>query len=603
MEFLNFVNQENAKLALLLNLIEPRCGGVLLAGKKGTGKSTLLKAFKEILRIMQIPAVELPMNATEEAVLGGIDIEETIKSGKRILQKGILSKANKGFLIIEDINLFPHDILSIVFEVQAREENIIEREGITLRESAVFQILATMNPEDAEFSAHFLDRFGMCVIMDEIKEKENRKEIVKLNISDRNPVTEAHQLIKKIQKYKEFIKKVKVLDETRKFISDLVLNEVVSGHRADIFLYYASKAYSAYLEEISVTEEHIKTIAPLVLIHRRRNIESNVEEPEHEHMPEKADNTKEENRDSKEQKNPVLNNQESHYGKSQNVPSSEKEEIFPVGDSYKVKRFNLKKDRVTRKVTGRRTKTKTKGRGGRYIRSLIRQRPEIAIDATLRAAAPFQRIRDRKDTVLIHDDDLRYKEKERKMNNTIIFVVDGSGSMGVEKRMIAVKGAILSLLMDCYQKRDKVSMILFRKDRADVILPPTSSVQLAHKKLRELPTGGKTPLGAGLMEAYRLIRRLKIKEPESRFILLLITDGKSNVALGNKPPIEEVKNICSMLRDFQSTDFIVVDAEKKDRFMKMDLAVKIAEWLQARYYSIDSLKSESLLNIINTHKV
>lgn len=258
---------------------------------------------------------------------------------------------------------------------------------------------------------------------------------------------------------------------------------------------------------------------------------------------------------------------------------------------------------MTRKVTGRRTKTKTKGRGGRYIRSLIRQRPEIAIDATLRAAAPFQRIRGRKDKVLIHDDDLRYKEKERKMSHTIIFVVDGSGSMGVEKRMIAVKGTILSLLMDCYQKRDKVSMILFRKDRAEIILPPTSSVLLAHKKLRELPTGGKTPLGAGLMEAYRLIRRLKIKEPESRFILLLITDGKSNIALGNKPPIEEVKNICSMLRDFQSTDFIVVDTEKKDRFMKMDLAVKIAEWLQARYYSIDSLKSESLLSIINTHKV
>lgn len=216
MDFLNFVNQENAKLALLLNLIEPRCGGVLLVGKKGTGKSTLLKAFKEILRIMQIPAVELPMNATEEAVLGSIDIEKTIKNGKRIFQKGILSKANKGFLIIEDINLFPHDILSIVFEVQAREENIIEREGITLKESAVFQILATMNPEDAEFSAHFLDRFGMCVIMDEIKEKEKRKEIVKLSISDRNPVTETHQLIKKIQKYKEFIKKVKVLMENRR---------------------------------------------------------------------------------------------------------------------------------------------------------------------------------------------------------------------------------------------------------------------------------------------------------------------------------------------------------------------------------------------------
>ncbi|MDW7973522.1 MAG: AAA family ATPase [Thermodesulfovibrio sp.] len=160
--FFNFINQENAKLALILNIIEPKCGGLLLAGKKGAGKSTLIKAFREILKLFQYPSFELPMNATEEAVLGGIDIDETIKTGIRFFQKGILSKADRGFLIVEDINLFPQDILSIVFEVQARGENIVEREGITLRESANFQIIATMNPEDTDFSTHFLDRFGMC---------------------------------------------------------------------------------------------------------------------------------------------------------------------------------------------------------------------------------------------------------------------------------------------------------------------------------------------------------------------------------------------------------------------------------------------------------
>lgn len=280
--FLNFVNQESAKLALLLNLIEPRCGGVLLAGKRGTGKSTLLKAFCDILRELRIPFVQLPMNATEEAVLGGIDIEETIKNGKRIFQKGLLSKVNKGFLIIEDINLFPQDILSIVFEVQARGENIIEREGFTLREPAHFQILATMNPEEADFSTHFLDRFGMCVIMDEIKDKRKKAEIIRLNILDKESVIEQDELLEKIRKYKELIKKVKVSDEIKEFISELVLKEAVSGHRADIYLYYASKAFAAYREEESINEAHVKAVTPLVLNHRRRLLESKPEEEKHE---------------------------------------------------------------------------------------------------------------------------------------------------------------------------------------------------------------------------------------------------------------------------------------------------------------------------------
>lgn len=603
--FFNFINQENAKLALLLNLIEPKSGGVLLAGKRGTGKSTLLRTFCDILRQLKIPSVQLPINATEEAILGGIDIEETIRTGKRVFQRGLLSRANRGFLIIEDINLFPHDILSIVFEVQAREENIIEREGITLREPAQFQILATMNPEEADFSSHFLDRFGMCVIMDEARDKDKKTEILKLNALDEYHFIEQHQLLKKFLSCKEFIKKVKVSDEIKEFIADLILNEAVSGHRGDIYLYYASKAFAVYREEETVTEEHVKAVAPLVLNHRKRLLEPEPEEKEQEQKNETdSSNNLEKRKEQKEreQKTPLSQSQESHDGTSQSIPSSEKEEIFPIGESFKVKRFIFKKDRIVRQATGRRTKTKTKGRGGRYVRSLMQKRPDIAIDATLRAAAPFQKLRGMKDNVVIFDDDLRYKEKERRMSHNVIFVVDGSGSMGVEQRMKATKGAVLSLLMDCYKKRDKVAMIVFRKDKAEILLPLTSSVELALKRLREIPTGGKTPLSAGLMEAYKLMKITHFKYPENRLLILIITDGKPNVSLSDKPVLEELKSVCFMLKDFPLTDFIVIDTEKKDKFMKMDLAIEIAEWLQATYHSIDSLKSESLLNIVKTHK-
>ena len=262
----------------------------------------------------------------------------------------------------------------------------------------------------------------------------------------------------------------------------------------------------------------------------------------------------------------------------------------------------MKRDRILREAFGRRTKTKIKGRGGRFVRSLIQKRDDIAISSTVRAAAPFQSIRGRKDHLIIKEQDLRYKEKERKMRHTVIFLVDGSGSMGVEQRMIQTKGAILSLLMDCYQKRDKVAMILFRKDRAETILPPTSSHELALKRLKEIPTGGKTPLSAGLMEAYKLMKIMHFKESQNRVLIFLITDGKANVSLSDKPAFEELRSICFMLKDFPLTDFIVIDTEKKNKFMKMDLASRIAEWLQAGYYSIEQLKSDTILNIVNMFK-
>jgi len=599
--FSSFVSQETAKLALILNAIEPRCGGLLLIGKKGTGKSTLLKAFKNIVSFLKLPFIEVPLNVTEEALLGGIDIEETLKQGKRIYQRGLLSKAHGGFLVVEDINLFPNDILSLIFEVQSRGENIVEREGITLKEPANFVILATMNPEEGELSSHFLDRFGMCVVMDDIKDKEKRKEIIKLNLQEFLDLkTETEESVKGILRSKELIKEVKLSDEIEDYIIELVLKSAVSGHRADIFLRYAAKAYTAYLEEKEVKKEYVDEVAHLVLVHRKRLIKPPPYQQEEEKPQKEKEESEKQNQEKKETK------QESALSLSSTgtieKPSQEKEEVFPVGEGFKVKRILLKKDRIIREALGRRTKTKVKGRGGRFVRSFIQEREEVAISATIRAASPFQIIRGRKDKLIIKEEDLRYKEKERKMRHIVIFVVDGSGSMGVEQRMIQTKGAILSLLMDCYQKRDKVAMIVFRKDKAETVLPPTSSHELALKRLKEIPTGGKTPLSAGLIETYNLIRRLKLKEPYSRFLVFLITDGKANVSLTGKPVFEELKSLCTLLSGILSADFVVIDTEKKNKFIRMDIAFKVAEWLNARYYLVEDLKADNILAITKSYK-
>ncbi len=603
--FLDFVGQNHAKLALILNVIEPRCGGVLLIGKKGTGKSTLIRAFKEITKALNIPFIEIPINVTEESILGGIDLEKTIKKGEKIFQKGLLSKANGGFIYLEDINLFPNDILSLIFEVQARGENIIEREGITLKEPVNFNILASMNPEEGEFSPHFLDRFGMCAVFEKIKDKKEREEIIKLNCDIYNK-KDIKLLISEIIKAKNFLKEVKISEEMKEYIIDLALKNGVFTHRGEIFLFYAAKAYCAYLGEKLVTKEHIEKIAPLIFLHRKKIFQEKEEKikpqpPKFQQQEKKQDNNKE-----KQEKQNIFSQasfqEKEKNNTSQSVEGGGKEEIFPIGEPFKVKKLSFIKDRIFRDIDGRRTKTKTKGKGGRYVRSVMKERKEIAIIPTIRASAPYQKIRGKKDRLIIKEEDFRYKEKERKMRHTVIFTVDGSGSMGAQQRMIAVKSAIFSLLIDCYQKRDKVSMIVFRKDKAEIILPPTSSIELALKRLKEIPTGGKTPLSAGLMETYKLIKNLKLKEPLTRFIVAILTDGKANVSISDKKPLEEVQSLCQILQKIPLVDYIVIDTENKESFLRMNLALKLSQWLNAHYFTLESLRSDTIFGLISSFK-
>ncbi|MFN3406872.1 MAG: AAA family ATPase [Caldimicrobium sp.] len=618
MHFLEIVNQDEAKLSLILNLIEPRCGGVLLIGPKGTGKSTLVRAFTNLLRELNVPSVKVPLNTTEEAILGGIDLEETIKRGRKIFYPGLLFQANGGFLIIEDINLFPQEILSIIFQVQAAQEIFIEREGFSFRAPINFQIIATMNPEEAEFPPHFLDRFGLCAFMESIKDKEKRVKIVKLNIFPTHYIIEQKDFIEKIQMGKTILNEIEVSDEIKELITEIALRELVSGHRADIYLYHAARALCAYLGDNKVAKEHVEAIAPLVLNHRKRFNPPSVEEHEANHSNVKTkEESIEESSDKKEnpssinedrtknesqelefslsgEKNPEENLQKMM---SQKASSLEKEEIFLIGESFKVKRLMFRKDRVIRTVVGKRTKTKTEGKGGRYVRSVSRVTPEIALDATLRAAAPFQKLRGKSDRVIILDEDLRYKEKERKTSHIVIFVVDASGSMGVNERMKEAKGAIFSLLLDSYKKREKVSMIVFRKDKAEIVLPPTSSFELAKKRLEEIPTGGKTPLSAALLEVYRLIRSITRKFPKSRILVILITDGKANVSLSGGSVFDELQKICFVLRNIPYVDYIIIDTEKKG-IIRTDYAKNLSLWLNARYFSIEALKSEIISNLV-----
>ncbi|MGB9617081.1 MAG: VWA domain-containing protein, partial [Desulfomonilaceae bacterium] len=280
-----------------------------------------------------------------------------------------------------------------------------------------------------------------------------------------------------------------------------------------------------------------------------------------------------------------------------NIPTRSTEEVFETGETFRVRRFLLKRDRIKRTLSGRRTRTRSKDRGGRYIRSMMLGKNDIAIDATIRAAAPLQKKRCRSDSMVIHAVDIRYKQREKKTGHLVVFAVDGSGSMGAQKRMVESKGAVQSLLADCYLKRDKVAMVVFRKDRAEVVLPPTSSVELASRALKAIPTGGKTPLSSGLLECYGLIQRYAKKAPETRFLLIIVTDGRANHAITDASPRQEAFRVAQLLRQLPKVDAIVVDTENKTSFLKADLALSLAQNLAADYYTMSDLKAEYLFDL------
>ena len=582
LSFSGFVNSEDAKLSLILNAIDPLCGGVIIIGEKGCGKSTLIRLFK---KIVDIPFFELPLNITEESLVGGIDVEETIKKGKKVFKKGILGKAHKGIVYVEDINLLPQEILSILFETQTRGLNIVQREGIQIVEKTEFVVIATMNPEEGDLSYHFLDRFGLCAYVRTIKDKEERKKIIKSVLFGKGFSEE--EIKRRIKEASVFKKDVKVPEDILSYMEDLLLKDGISSHRADISLFYASRAYAAYLGQSEVRKEHVDKVYPLVVSHRiSRSFmkeEERVEEKEEKQGYEKREKGKGKSGEAKPKENKKTDKEMPGF--------SDVEKIFPVGETFKVKRLFFRKDRILRKAEGRRTKTRTEKRSGRYVRYILRDNGDIAIDATIRAAAPYQKRRGASSGIIIKDEDLRFRQREKRMSHLFLFVVDGSGSMAAKRRIVEAKGAIKSLLMDCYQRRDRVSMILFRKDRAEVVLPPTSSSEIALKKLKDLPTGGATPLSAGLFEAYKLIRQLVLKDREIRIVLFIITDGRANRTIKGEDPLEEVRNISYGISSFPQVETIVVDTEDSG-ILSMGMCKRLASFLNAKYIRIEDLKEE-----------
>ncbi len=631
--FCAIINQQDLKLCLLLNAVHPGIGGVLIRGEKGTAKSTIVRGLTDLLPGTSV--VTLPLNATEDRVTGGMDFNRAVKQGKRILLPGLLSEANNGILYVDEINLLDDHIVDIILDAASSGENHGEREGLSFCHEAKFLLVGTMNPEEGDLRPQLLDRFGLCVEVVSEKDPEARINLMEQReLYDRDPgkyradqSKETQKLVKKIDQAKKILPRVRLEKHLRSFIAELCMSNNVAGHRADIVIEQAARAQAAMLGQTRVTIDDIGMVARFALLHRKQEADPPPPElpPPPEPPPPSEDDAKKDgddnSQDQEEQEDEQVQQDQGQSSlpepeskdqdqsddrdetEEQDMPLSGEdvqEQIFEAGATFKVKKITTAKDRKMRRGSGRRSRTRVSQKQGRYVKSgMQRVNNDIAFDATLRAAAPYQIQRDIPQGmyVSLKPEDIREKIREKRIGNFLIFLVDASGSMGAQGRMTASKGAILSLLLDAYQKRDKVAMISFRKSEAYVNLPPTSSIELAANHLEKMPVGGRTPLSAGLTKAYQMVENALIRDPATRPIMIIITDGKSNVAMGQKKPVDEAMAFAMKMGLDERVKYIVVDTEP-DGLVRFDLAGKLAAAAQAQYCKIDDLKSDSLVSLV-----
>lgn len=613
-----------AKKALLCIIINEDINGLLVTGTRGSAKSVLLRSANTILEDKKVGIV--PLNTTEDRLFGSIDIEKAVTRGDIEITEGILAEYNRQMVIADDINLLDLNIVHGILSTSETKNLIIEREGFSEITKTRFIFAATMDSEEGELSPQMLDRFDLCIDTDVIKDEAERTKIIRNCLEfEKEPDKFIHYYELDIAKIKDNIEKAKerlsyvmIPEALLEIISELCLEMNVSGQRGDIALAKVSKTLAAVDGRDNVVFDDIKEAALITLQHRRRNPPPQNDSPKNQSKDQNEEkgndenHSKDENQDNIPDKKPTGNpgtntdiqsedekNEKQDENNSNNdIPHSE--QVFTIGSVFDVIDYlnekSVKKSKQDK--SGNRSSIISNNNSGRYIsyKNLNKKRNDIAICPSIRAAAPFQRFRTKNGLAInVKKSDLREKVRERKTGNTILFLVDASGSMGAGKRMISVKGAILSLLNDAYQKRDLVGLMIFRKKEATLLLPPTKSTDLAYKMLKEMPTGGKTPLSKGITEAVKLMAQgCNSKKGKSRAVIIL-TDGRVNVSESVKNPYEELIET-ARLASKENINFVVIDTE--EGFPRIGLAKKLAFELEATYFYIDSLDKAKLANSV-----
>lgn len=614
--FAAIAGQERAKRALLYNLIEPAIGGVLLCGEKGTAKSTMVRALAE-LTDQQL--VELPLNITEDMLVGTIDFERAVREGIRAFSGGVLERSDGNILYVDEVNLLPDSIVSTLICTAASGSNIVEREGISYCHSSRFILVGSMNPEEGKLRGQFLDRFGLYAEVTGEQDVATRAEIIRRCLDyERNPAAFRVRWREQTQALRTRILRARTIargicpdESVRSLAAQYARQAGAEGNRCELVLVRTAAAAAAWAGRDYIAPDDMKEAAFYVLPHRRRETSpEQVFPPENQNRQDKTPESSQLDEQSTSENNPPdlkerdgCDGEEREIPPPQTIPSdgAAPEEQLVEGTDISLLSVlpATPRDRILRQGSGRRSKTRSGTNRGRCVSFTQTPSPkqhDLALDATLRAAAPYQCFRSHADcAVAIRESDLRYKVRENHVGATIVFVVDASGSMGARSRMKAAKEAVLSMLLDSYQKRDRIGLVAFRKQGAQTLLDITASIDLAQKRLQDLPTGGRTPLAAGLYQAWQLLRARRLKDPKMLPMVVLVTDGRANCPLWTLDPVEDAIRAAGLLRQ-NGIRAIVVDTEKD--FVSLHIARQIAQAMEADYYKVDQLRGEQLRTIV-----